>query len=200
MGVRLRVIFLDFDGVINDYLSFNEINDYNVEVLKRIINATDAKVVVTSSHKYFWQINNNIKGFLNSNYVKGLKKKGVDIYDCTPFLESGIKDNKREREISEYLKNHTEITQYVILDDDYIMENLKEHEIFIDIQGGLREKHIVPAINILYGNLKFYHDCTEEQLRETPEERLIRMNEIMNKIMNNITNNRKRPCDEESER
>ena len=32
----MKVIFLDFDGVINDYLSFNSINDNNVEVLKQI--------------------------------------------------------------------------------------------------------------------------------------------------------------------
>jgi hypothetical protein len=54
----MKVIFLDFDGVINDYMTFNEINKCNVEVLKTIIDNTDAKVVVTSSHKYLWQRNN----------------------------------------------------------------------------------------------------------------------------------------------
>ena len=29
------------------------------------------------------------------------------------------------------------------MDDDYIIESLKEHEIFLDLQAGLREKHIV---------------------------------------------------------
>ena len=177
----MKVIFLDFDGVINDYLSFNQINDYNVEVLKRIINEINAKVVVTSSNKYVWQINNNVEGLLNSYYIKGLKEKGIDVFGYTPF-----KEYKREQEILDYLKKHPEITQYVILDDDYIIEPLKEHEIFLDLQAGLREKHISPAIKILNGQLNFYHDCTDEQLSETSEERLIRMNEIIHKLEKNI--------------
>lgn len=173
----MKVIFLDFDGVINDYLSFDQINDYNVEVLKRIINETNAKVIVTSSNKYIWQINNNIEGFLNSNYIQRLKEKGIDVVDCTPFV-----NHKREQEILSYLKNHPEITQYLILDDDYIIESLKEHEIFLDLQAGLREEHIIPAIRILNGQLNFYHDCTDEQLSETSEERLSRMNERLHKL------------------
>ena len=173
----MKVIFLDFDGVINDYLSFDQINDYNVEILKRIINKTNAKVVVTSSHKYKWQINDNIEAFLNSNYIKMLKETGIDVFDCTPFV-----NRNREQEILLYLKNHPEITQYVILDDDYIIESLKEHEIYVDLQTGLRQEHIIPAIRILNGQLNFYHDCTDEQLSETSEERLIRMNGRIHKV------------------
>lgn len=176
----MKVIFLDFDGVINDYLTINEINDYNVEALKRIINETDAKVVVTSSHKYPWQMANNQEGMLkNHSIIKGLRERGVDVFDCTPI----VRNREREQEILEYLKNHPEITQYLILDDDYIIESLKEHEIFLDLQSGLREKHILPAIKILNGELTFYHDCADEQLRETTD-RLIRMNLIIHKILN----------------
>lgn len=182
----MKVIFLDFDGVINDYQSFNKINNYNIQVLKTIIKETNAKVVVTSSHKYKWQKNNDIEDFLNNYFVKGLKENGIDIFDCTPSLENEIEDDKREREISEYLVNHPEITQYVILDDDYIIETHKEHQIFLDLQSGLNEKHIIPAIKILNGQLNFYHDCTESQLNETPEERLIRMNEIILKLKRGI--------------
>ena len=90
--------------------------------------------------------------------------------DLTPYIrQHGINDNQREQEILEYLKNHPEITEYLILDDDYIIENLKEHEVFLDLQSGLREKHIVHAINILNGELNFYHDCTDEQIDESSE-------------------------------
>ena len=186
---HMKVIFLDFDGVINDYMTINEINEYNVEMLKRIINDTGAKIVVTSSWKYPYQRNNkNMEGFLNNNYyARTLKENGIDIIDCTPYIkEQGIKDNQREQEILEYLKNHPEITQFLILDDDYIIETLKEHEIFLDLQAGLREKHIIPAIRILNGELKFYHDCTDEQLNETSEQRLIRMNQIFHKSEKNV--------------
>jgi len=188
---HMKVIFLDFDGVINDYMTINEINEYNVEMLKRIINDTGAKIVVTSSWKYPYQRNNkNMEGFLNNNYyARTLKENGIDIIDCTPYIkEQGIKDNQREQEILEYLKNHPEITQFLILDDDHIIETLKEHEIFLDLQAGLREKHIIPAIRILNGELKFYHDCTDEQLNETSEQRLIRMNQIFHKSEKNVKN------------
>jgi len=181
----MKVIFLDFDGVINDYMTINETNEYNIESLKRILNETNAKIVVTSSHKYLYQIDNNMQGFLNNNYhVRALKENGIDVFDWTPHIKKqGIKDDQREQEILEYLKNHPEITQYLILDDDYIIESLKEHEIFLDLQSGLREKYVVPAIKILNGELNFYHDCADEQLREVSD-RLIRMNLIFRKILN----------------
>lgn len=186
----MKVIFLDFDGVINDYITMNEINEYNVEVLKRIIDKTGAKVVVTSSHKYAFQRNDNKEGFFNNNYfVRVLKENGINILDWTPHIkQQGIKCNQREQEILEYLRAHPEITEYLILDDDYVIESLKEHEIFLDLQAGLREKHIVPAVRILNGELDFYHDCTDEQLDETSEEGLIRMNKIFHQIINGESN------------
>jgi len=183
----MKVIFLDFDGVINDYMTINEINEYNVEMLKRIVNETGAKVVVTSSWKMPYQRNNrDIESFVNNNYyAQILKENGIDIIDWTPYMkQQGIKDDQREQEILEYLKNHPEVTEYLILDDDYIIESLKEHEIFLDLSSGLREKYVEPAIKILNGELNFYHDCTDEQLGETSEEKSIRMNQIFHKILN----------------
>lgn len=186
----MKVIFLDFDGVINDYMTLNQINEDNIEVLKTIVDETNAKVVVTSSHKYRYQRNNNTEDFLNNNYfVRTLKESGIEVIDLTPYIrQHGINENQREKEILEYLKNHPEITQYLILDDDYIIESLKEHEVFLDVQAGLREKHIIPAIRILNGELNFYHDCTDEQINETSEERVIRMNQIINELEKNIKN------------
>lgn len=58
----MKVIFLDFDGVINNYssmISMELINNKCIDVLKRIIHETNAKVVVTSSNKYKYQNNNS---------------------------------------------------------------------------------------------------------------------------------------------
>ena len=187
----MKVIFLDFDGIINDYMTINEINEYNVEMLKQIVNETGAKVVVTSSWKYSYQRNNrNMEDFLiNNYYAQTLKKNGIDVIDWTPYVRGQAeKNNQREQGILEYLRNHSEVTEYLILDDDYIIESLKEHEIFLDLGAGLREKHIISAIKILNGELNFYHDCTQEQLSETSEERLIRMNKKYNELQKNIKN------------
>ena len=194
----MKVIFLDFDGIINDYMTMDQINEDNIEVLKTIVDETNAKVVVTSSHKYKYQRNNDVEDFLNNNYyVRALKDSGIEVIDLTPYMILKEKnENQREQEILEYLKNHLEVTQFLILDDDYIINSLKEHEIFLDVQAGLREKHIIPAIRILNGELNFYHDCTDEQINETSEERVIRMNQIIKELEKDI----KKKDEQEEER
>lgn len=168
----MKVIFLDFDGIINDYLTLDYVNKKNVLVLKKILDATGAKIVVTSSNKYQFQIDSTIdikRTLCYKVYIKQLEENGVNIFDFTPLV-----NQDRKLEIMEYLKVHPEVEQYLILDDDYIIDKIKEHEIYLDLESGLQEKHIVPAIEILNGNLHFYHDYHD--LDETSEERCIRMN------------------------
>ena len=181
---KIKVVFLDFDGVINDYLTFNSVNDENVRILKRIIDETGAKVVVTSSNKYFFQREKARKKIedtrIYTTYIKKLNERGIEIFGFTPLV-----DEDREHEILEYLNLHPEVEQYLILDDDYIIKQCMNHEIYLDLQSGLREKHLIPAIKILNGELNFYHDCNEAQLNEGIEERVERMNEIIDKLEKN---------------
>ena len=86
---------------------------------------------------------------------------------------------------------HPKIEQYLIIDDDYIIESCKDHEIYLDLQSGLREKNLIPALNILEGNLSFYSDY--ENINETPEERCIRMNKKINEC-------KRKKCSEDIER
>ena len=114
----MKVIFLDFDGVINNYNNFDNAIDYKcLSILKKIIVLTGAKVVITSSNK---------------EYLKPLLENGIDIYDMTPLVEEN-----REKEILAYLEQHKEIEEYLILDDDYCMSSLCLHEIYIDLMSGL---------------------------------------------------------------
>ena len=68
-----------------------------------------------------------------------------------------------------------------ILDDDYIIKSHNNHQIYIDLQAGLRREHIIPAIKILNGELNFYYDYNDSD--ETPEERNRRMNEKLEKYL-----------------
>lgn len=43
-----------------------------------------------------------------------------------------------------------------------------------------------PAIRILNGQLEFYHDCTDDQLSDTFEERYNRMNKIIYSLRRNM--------------
>lgn len=48
----MKVIFLDFDGVINNWYSSDKVDIVNVRELKKIVNSTGALIVATSSNKY----------------------------------------------------------------------------------------------------------------------------------------------------
>ena len=53
----MKVIFLDFDGVINNWNNFDGVDINNVLPLLEIVKITDAKIVATSSNKYSFQVN-----------------------------------------------------------------------------------------------------------------------------------------------
>ena len=94
--------------------------------------------------------------------MKFLNELGIQIHDLTPFV-----DANRTLEIKIYIEEH-QIEQYVILDDELIEEELQEHQVFLDLYRGLQEEHIIPALNILNGNLGFYPPNYDRN--ETPEE------------------------------
>lgn len=178
--LTMKVIFLDFDGVINNYTNLDNAVDYKcLSILKKIIALTGAKIVITSSNKYPYQRNiGNIplkERRLYKEYLKPLFVNGIDIYDMTPLVEEN-----REKEILAYLEQHKEIEEYLILDDDYCMTSLCLHEIYIDLMSGLTENHINPALNILNGKLEFYHDYIN--YLEDEASRNKRMNEKILKL------------------
>ena len=148
----MKVIFLDFDGVINNWYSSDKVDIVNVRELKKIVNSTGALIVATSSNKYSFQ-ERGIK-YEDSNYfeyVKELEKYGINVFDVTPYV-----NQNREAEIMEYLRMHPEVEQYLILDDDGVWKNLLEHQVFLDLDLGIREEHVDVAIDILNGKLGFY--------------------------------------------
>lgn len=67
--------------------------------------------------------------------------------------------NTREDEIKLYLDQHQEVENYCILDDDYEMEDLKEHLVKLPYQMqkgqmGLDDVHMTIAIDILNNPIK----------------------------------------------
>lgn len=155
----MKVIFLDFDGVINNLDKNNLVNLEYVKILKQIIEQTGAKVVVSSDRRKEFMEKSNVdyeKTFFYNYFEKNLNSMGIEIYDYTPFLNVD-KSMKRELEITTYLKEHPEIEEFVILDDLRVLASLEEHQVFIEYSNGLQEEHINPAIAILNGQLGFIH-------------------------------------------
>lgn len=84
----MKVIFLDFDGVINDiWDTSNLVVIEYVLRLKNIVEITGAKIVVSSSRKNEF-IGENVtheKTYCYQNYELHLQSLGVEIFDYTPF-------------------------------------------------------------------------------------------------------------------
>lgn len=132
----MKVIFLDFNGVLDTYDNFDVIDTLNLYILVDAINLTDSKVVITSSNKdSFYRTGkyNQIMLYL----INTLREHNVEVLGITKKL------NTREEEIIDYLKSHPEITHYCILDDDYFFESMSEHQIKLTSQNeggnGLQE-------------------------------------------------------------
>lgn len=111
----MKVIFLDVDGVLNSYEYFEKTKGLNlqgiyqdidvekIKLLKKAVDETGAKVVLTSSWRY---TKNAIK-------LKELLKEYEIFVDATPFIE-----NKRGLEIKKWLLDNQNVDDFVILDDE----------------------------------------------------------------------------------
>lgn len=162
----MKVIFLDFDGVINDNsCEDNFVNPLFVRQIKKVIEETGAKVVVTSNKR-------KDKSSCYKNYISPLLQMGIEIYDYTTFM-NGKLEEARELEIEAYLMEHPEIEEFVIIEDDYVMQRLYDHQVFIEYSNGFVSEYVEPVIRILNGNLGFYPP--EYDRSETFEERIERL-------------------------
>ena len=145
----MKVIFLDFDGVLNSNKYFiNSIEnqpffleDEKMELLKNIIDETNAKIVLSTSWREIWGIDLEISKKLKEYF----DSYNIDIFDVTPCI-----NYNRVDEINFWIKQH-KIRSFVILDDiTGPWFNLESNVIVtnIDFQG-LTEEHVKRAINIL---------------------------------------------------
>lgn len=147
----MKVVFLDIDGVLNPYPNQrknmnNETDDTAVlvldsnciRVLQRIIKKTGAKIVFYSS----WRYEDWYGGFSSKeNVERQLKQYGMELWDSTPILE--VYD--RGKEIISYLRQHPEVEDYLILDDDRSVgwyEELKPHFLRIHPEIGLANVNV----------------------------------------------------------
>lgn len=151
----MKVLFLDIDGVLNNeehivkihnllgeeqYLALlrkiTEIPfDYrSCELLKDFIKKANVKVVLSS----IWRLNPD-----SFNIIR--KYAGIEVYDKTIKL-----NGTRGEEIQQYLDNHKEIINYVILDDDSdMLESQIRHFVKVDGKVGLTIKEIIQCEKIL---------------------------------------------------
>lgn len=154
----MKVIFLDFDGVLCNHESISvgyrartaaEQDPYGphddcVAALNRIIEATDAAIVVSSTWRKRQNRNAIMRETLNRWGVKG------QVIDCTPILERGAFSVQRGTEIQQWLDTaRTPVESFVILDDDSDMGQLRHRLVQTDNAVGLTMADAERAIAIL---------------------------------------------------
>ena len=145
--IFMKIIFLDFNGILDTNENMNIINNDNLSRLKRIVESTGAKVVISSSIKTGYVLYGRMN-ILLKELINRLFDEDIEVVGYTKVL------GNREEEIIEYLGSHPEIDDYVILDDDYEMPKLNEHLVKLPMQGsegqqGLRDSDVEKAMNIL---------------------------------------------------
>mgnify|MGYP001378568217 CR=1 FL=1 len=131
----MKIIFLDIDGVLKTKQGLRRafarhgrfipdlLDDQAVRNLNRLIQATGAKIVITSTWRY---------GETITSLQQILNKKGIlgTVIGKSPEL-GGMSDLpthniSRGQEIDRWLEEHTEKINYVIIDDD---NNLTPHQL-----------------------------------------------------------------------
>lgn len=150
----MKVIFLDFNGVLDTYDDMDIINYDNLKRLKNIVEHTGAKVVISSSLKNSFYYTGHFSEHL-TQIIKELEKEGIEVIDITPNGEN------REEEIKMYLELHPEVCNFCIIDDDYDMlcfsNNLVKLTNQMNKGQGLDDIHMNMAIDIL--NEKYKKLC-----------------------------------------
>lgn len=149
----MKIVFLDFDGVLNSerYVRNSEgfgpaIDPSRMILLKQIIDATGAKIVLSTSWREHWSPNINECDKMGILINDIFKQHGLEIFSKTPKLCIS-----RELEIKLWLDSHTNIENFVILDDMVLSDtHLNGH--FIKTSNyinGLDQTDVQSAIAIL---------------------------------------------------
>lgn len=149
----MKVIFLDFDGVLNSENYIRGCDGYGVVIdpsrmvlLKQIADATGAIIVLTTSWREHWS-NELAERDSTGTLIDGIfATYGLQIFDKTPALRT-----RREREIKCWLDAHPEVENFVVLDDMLLSSTFLDGH-FVKTSNyfdGLDETDVRKAIEIL---------------------------------------------------
>lgn len=152
----MKIIFLDFDGVITTPSSKYCLSPPHMDILGKILESTGAYIVISSSWRRY-----NLEQTINFITSRSNPFVGKNPF---PFVDRVIDITKRLRpikmseyiyrgdEIKEWLDNN-EVESYVILDDINNMLSCQQNNLVLtDEKKGLTDKDAQKAIRILNEN------------------------------------------------
>lgn len=150
----MKIIFLDVDGVLNNEVCDGNVLDEKIDLLKQLVNVTQAKIVLSSSWRRGYKLrekaNPTIRDMYEMEMLQKLERKlfekDLEIFDYTPIISSKC----RGLEITEWLelKKENSINGFVILDDMDIPP-YTTHLVRVEAYIGLTEDDVKQAITIL---------------------------------------------------
>lgn len=155
----MKIIFLDIDGVLNykgckarSATGCLGIDEDKLLILKRIVQKTNSKIVLTSTWKTDWV--KKFEGYLSPDgqyLVDRLESVGLKIYDKTIDPAWHL----RGQGITDWIENSKcNVEQFVIIDDesfDFIELGLDNRFVKTNFTDGLLPEHVDKAICILNG-------------------------------------------------
>lgn len=169
-----NVIFLDFDGVLNAFYYPKLLADHGqvwrdrfgvlfapecIAQLGRIIKATDAQIIISSSWKIPFEgetdemVLNSLKEMWETRQYPGRIKGAIPNLTFQEILDMHCDGDficHKGFEIEQWLRRHHECTSYVIIDDEEIaLPKHTSHFIRTDKMVGLQKKDADLAIEIL---------------------------------------------------
>ena len=145
---HMKVIFLDFDGVLNNMHMIEPglFCHKNMQNLRLLCEKTDAMFVLSTSHRVYPL---SLLQFENECHKYWLTDR---TYGYTEYLYDSDNPERpitlRVKEIKKWLSEHSEVDSWVVLDDmDMKIENIVK----TDFAYGLTIADVVKAIEILNG-------------------------------------------------
>ena len=149
----MKVIFLDFDGVLNSRRYIESRGEYGVIIdpsrmwlLKQIVDETKAKIVLSTSWREHWAKTPDKSTDTGRQINAIFSNFGLEIFDKTPSVCLC-----REEEIKSWLDEHEETKNFVVLDDMFLSADFLEGH-FIRTSNyfdGLDGEDVRAAIEIL---------------------------------------------------
>lgn len=169
----MKIIFLDVDGVLTyDGSGTSDsmgLDVSRIRLLRKIVDETGAKIVLSSSWKHGYSKINGAKREFYKTLERHLAVCGLEIYDITDNIKSEFPDGYsdiedvdihckfgtgRGAEVHRWIQENRP-ESYVILDDEnydwdlYSMDKNWVQPSWYDPDGGLHPEHVQQAISIL---------------------------------------------------
>lgn len=147
----MKILFLDFDGVLNtqEYRDVHGSSGAGIDksrllLIKSIVDATNAKIVLITSLREYWDKNPDKCDYFGKVINEVFAEYGLEIYDKTPVSKSG----ERVDEILEWIVDNPGIKNYVVIDDNDLKVSFL-YKNFVQPKDGIEQEHVEKAIEIL---------------------------------------------------